>query len=97
YTGRALDEWAARIREWDAAGTDVYVYFDNDVKVRAPFDALNLMDKLGLRWEPAASAAEGEQPYRLRRAGERVRLRNKAYGPRVTRDNPAWQNTPRRA
>ena len=97
YTSRALDEWAEHIHEWDAAGTDVYVYFDNDVKVRAPFDALNLMDKLGLRWEPAASAADGEQPYRLRRAGERVRLRNKAYGPRVTRDNPAWQNTPPRA
>jgi uncharacterized protein YecE (DUF72 family) len=96
YTGRALDEWAARIRDWDAAGTDVYVYFDNDVKVRAPFDALMLMDKLGLRWEPAVPADDGETPYRLRRAGERVRLRNKAYGPRVTRDNPAWQITPRR-
>ena len=91
YTSRALDEWAARIRKWDAAGTDVYVYFDNDVKVRAPFDALVLMQKLGLRWEPAVSGEDGEAPYRLRRAGERVRLRNKAYGPRVTRDNPAWQ------
>jgi len=27
---------------------DVYVYFDNDVKVRAPFDADRLMQKLGL-------------------------------------------------
>ena len=27
---------------------DVYCYFDNDVKVRAPFDAQRLMDKLGL-------------------------------------------------
>jgi hypothetical protein len=27
---------------------DVYVYFDNDVKVRAPFDADRLMRKLGL-------------------------------------------------
>jgi len=96
YTGRALDEWAARILEWDTAGADVYVYFDNDVKVRAPFDALVLMQKLGLRWEPAVSDADGETPYRLRRAGERVRLRNKAYGPRVTRDNPAWQLTRRR-
>ena len=96
YTSRALDEWAERIRGWDAAGADVYVYFDNDVKVRAPFDALNLMEKLGLGWAPAVSADHDEQPYRLRRAGERVRLRNKAYGPRVTRDNPAWQITPRR-
>jgi uncharacterized protein YecE (DUF72 family) len=27
---------------------DVYCYFDNDVKVRAPFDADRLMQKLGL-------------------------------------------------
>lgn len=27
---------------------DVYCYFDNDVKVRAPFDARRLLDKLGL-------------------------------------------------
>jgi hypothetical protein len=25
----------------------VYVYFDNDVKVRAPFDAMNLAARLG--------------------------------------------------
>jgi uncharacterized protein YecE (DUF72 family) len=96
YTPRALDEWAERIRAWDAAGADVYVYFDNDVKVRAPFDALDLMQKLGLRWEPATAADDGERPFRLRRAGERVAARNKSYGPRVTRDNPAWQFTPRR-
>ncbi len=29
-----------------ATGHDVYVYFDNDVKVRAPFDALALARKL---------------------------------------------------
>jgi uncharacterized protein YecE (DUF72 family) len=29
------------------AGRDVYVYFDNDVKVRAPFDAMNLAARLG--------------------------------------------------
>jgi uncharacterized protein YecE (DUF72 family) len=28
-------------------GRDVYVYFDNDVKVRAPFDAMNLAARLG--------------------------------------------------
>ncbi|MHB8914351.1 MAG: DUF72 domain-containing protein [Thiobacillus sp.] len=27
---------------------DVYCYFDNDIKVRAPFDARSLIDKLGL-------------------------------------------------
>ena len=29
------------------AGRDVFVYFDNDVKVRAPFDAISLASKLG--------------------------------------------------
>jgi uncharacterized protein YecE (DUF72 family) len=28
-------------------GRDVYVYFDNDVKVRAPFDAMNLAARVG--------------------------------------------------
>jgi uncharacterized protein YecE (DUF72 family) len=52
YSDRALSSWARRIRAWDRDGRDVYVYFDNDVKVRAPFDALDLMGKLHLRWEP---------------------------------------------
>jgi uncharacterized protein YecE (DUF72 family) len=30
------------------ASRDVYCYFDNDAKVRAPFDAQRLMQKLGL-------------------------------------------------
>ena len=53
YTSRALDEWAERIREWHKRA-DVYVYFDNDVKVRAPYDAQALMTKLGLCWPAGA-------------------------------------------
>lgn len=34
------------------SGRDVYVYFDNDAKVHAPFDALSLVHKLGLGPEP---------------------------------------------
>jgi uncharacterized protein YecE (DUF72 family) len=49
YSSRALDEWASRIREWHRRA-DVYVYFDNDVKVRAPYDAQALAQKLGLCW-----------------------------------------------
>ena len=30
------------------SGRDVYVYFDNDVKVRAPFDAMSLAARLGV-------------------------------------------------
>jgi len=63
YGREALADWAARIRAWtegkeakgDYAGPrgrralrDVYVYFDNDAKVRAPFDAQSLMRKVGM-------------------------------------------------
>ena len=37
-------------------GRDVYVYFDNDAKIRAPFDAAALMRRLGL---PAGGAKAG--------------------------------------
>lgn len=46
YGDEALDRWAATIRPWLAAGIDTYVYFDNDVKVRAPFDAMALAERL---------------------------------------------------
>ena len=46
YTPAALETWAARVRGWMADGRDVYVYFDNDVKVRAPFDAIALSQLL---------------------------------------------------
>ena len=40
----------------DGVARDVYVYFDNDVKVRAPFDAISLATKLGVA--PARQASE---------------------------------------
>ncbi len=68
YTEEALDQWAAKIHTWSHGGQapgphisppdqtsaprDVYVYFDNDVKVRSPFDAARLAHKLGLRSNP---------------------------------------------
>ena len=58
YGPKALEGWAARVNTWLEGDSlpaaqlispaprslprDVFVYFDNDVKVRAPFDALNL-------------------------------------------------------
>jgi uncharacterized protein YecE (DUF72 family) len=89
YSSRALDTWARRIRAWARAGHDVYVYFDNDVKVRAPFDALNLMEKLGVDWSPDSDLL----PHR---AGTRVPRLKYAYGPRVTGGNPAWDRLGRR-
>ena len=46
YTDEELDSWAARLRRWTTAGLDVYVYFDNDAKVHAPFDAVRLRERL---------------------------------------------------
>jgi uncharacterized protein YecE (DUF72 family) len=52
YTAAAIEQWAGDIREWmsgsapgapaDGSGRDAYIYFDNDMKVRAPFDAMSL-------------------------------------------------------
>ncbi|HEY5036826.1 MAG TPA: DUF72 domain-containing protein, partial [Chthoniobacterales bacterium] len=41
YSDRALEMWAKRIRRW-RRGRDIFVYFDNDAKVHAPFDAQRL-------------------------------------------------------
>jgi len=53
YSDEALDSWAERVRGWtsgsttpDGFGRDVYAYFDNDVKVRAPYDAMALRRRL---------------------------------------------------
>ena len=46
YTDLALDQWAARCRSWAASGTDVFVYFDNDMKGYAPHDAMRLIARL---------------------------------------------------
>jgi uncharacterized protein YecE (DUF72 family) len=46
YTDEELDTWAAKIARWRRSGRDVYVYFDNDAKVHAPFDAMRLAERV---------------------------------------------------
>lgn len=46
YDDASLDAWAGRVRGWEDAGLDAYVYCDNDMKVRAPYDAISLLDRL---------------------------------------------------
>jgi uncharacterized protein YecE (DUF72 family) len=49
YKDQALQNWARKIRRWQHGTRDTYVYFDNDAKVKAPFDALSLTEKLRAR------------------------------------------------
>jgi uncharacterized protein YecE (DUF72 family) len=89
YTDAALERWAARIRAWrdgrklsgtkllapagQARRRDVYVYFDNDVKVHAPYDALSLTAKVeGRRHAKVEGAERGPQ---ARPVSRQARLR----------------------
>ncbi len=46
YEAADLDRWAATIGGWLDNSNDAYVYFDNDSKVRAPIDALSLIERM---------------------------------------------------
>ena len=46
YSGASLDAWARKVRGWVADGLDVFVYFDNDARGRAPHDAVSLLERL---------------------------------------------------
>lgn len=53
YSETVLDRWAGLIHSWrtgeatpDGQPRDVYVYFDNDVKVHAPYNAIDLARRL---------------------------------------------------
>lgn len=61
---------------------DVYVYFDNDIKVHAPFDALHLAERLGVNW---AAEHQAELPQSLP-----SRKKQKRPGKPRERRNP-WQ------
>jgi len=80
YSDDALDTWARRMQAWADAGLDVFCYFDNDVKVHAPFDAHALMRKLGAdipEYMPDVRRQRARLPYEARRdapAGLRRRV-----------------------
>ena len=46
YTDESLDRWAEQLRGWTKDGRDSYVYFDNDIKGYAPYDAMRLIERL---------------------------------------------------
>jgi uncharacterized protein YecE (DUF72 family) len=47
YTPDALDRWAEQAKNWAAEGRDVFLYFINGAKVRAPAAAQALIQRLG--------------------------------------------------
>lgn len=47
YDAPALDAWAGEVRAHLDAGRDTYVYFDDDARGRAPWDAVALRERLG--------------------------------------------------
>jgi uncharacterized protein YecE (DUF72 family) len=46
YPARTLRRWAEHAQAWRQQGRTVFIYFDNDQKSAAPFDALRLIQLL---------------------------------------------------
>ncbi len=59
YTPESLDRWAASLRRWtrtrSGSPRDAFVYFDNDIKTHAPFDAMALAQRLHVETPVAAA------------------------------------------
>jgi uncharacterized protein YecE (DUF72 family) len=77
YDDDALDVWARRVTTWARGGEpkdveriggkarkiprDVFLYFDNDAKVRAPVDAAALTERVGRALRPRVIASAAKQ------------------------------------
>ncbi len=46
YSVAKLEKWAGQTKRWLKQGQDVFIYFDNDAEVKAPFNALSLQKLL---------------------------------------------------
>jgi uncharacterized protein YecE (DUF72 family) len=83
-----IDIWARRVVAWATGNEpervihnpapkrkarDVYVYFDNDAKVRAPFDAQALIKRVNelLKVGMQPPIADSQQPFRAKASGTR--------------------------
>ena len=102
YDDEALDKWAARAATWakgdepadaervDGAGRklkrDVFVYFDNDTKVRAPFDAKALTERVDKLLGPTRSRSPTSQGPAARTSGS---SRSRSSAARGTRSSSA--------
>ncbi len=102
YDDKSLDDWARRIKAWahgrepsDAervagkgskCARDVYVYFDNDKKVRAPFDAEALERRVASLVPPIRSRSPTSPSRAARISGS---SRSKSSATRGTRSSSA--------
>jgi uncharacterized protein YecE (DUF72 family) len=102
YDDAALDMWANRIATWAKGGEpkdaeriggkarrlprDVFMYFDNDAKVRAPFDARGLTEQVDRLLGPTRSRSP-TSPARAARTSGSSRSRSSAV--RETRSSSA--------
>lgn len=57
YEDAELERWAGRVRGWLREGRDVHVYFDNDARGRAPWNALTMAGMLGATGPTVDSSA----------------------------------------
>ncbi len=76
------ERWS-RKKPAEASSRDVYVYFDNDVKVKSPTDAISLAHRLGINAQ--GEAMRGIKP------GEAPTLTKKALAERVRSDWPGMR------
>jgi uncharacterized protein YecE (DUF72 family) len=101
YDGNALDAWASRVVSWASGGEpadakrvggkgrkrrrDVFVYFDNDAKVRAPFDAQGLRERVD-RLVATRSRSRTSPAHATRTSGS---SRSRSSAARETRNSSA--------
>ncbi len=85
YDDKALEDWARRVATWAKGGEpqdaeridgrgqeckrDVFVYFDNDAKVRAPFDAKVLAERVARLLAPTRSRSPTSRDRAARTSG----------------------------
>lgn len=78
YTDEALMRWSRKIKSWTRT-RDAYVYFDNDIKVQAPYNAVDLLRLLIEDYEPGVPMDKS------------LVANLKTPGPRLTDDDPRWR------
>lgn len=51
YPVKVIEEWGQKVKKWSSgkAGKDCFILFGTEVKERSPFDAIHLLEELGLK------------------------------------------------